>query len=707
MRLNWALKNFYIVLIFWLIGCSTFIPIEVNNLGSNSTIGSENNLPNNTDNTFSQVESVYDTGHSTKTITPIATTEKTKISENQTILYTPTSDIRLLPEDWKSWPVVPVLSETARNIYQKGLQMGNDQAAFSKVGDCQSIKQVLLGIFDRPDRYKLSDDKQFLQETIDLYGGSFDRDGMAVKGGFNAAAVLSPIWADPEYCLAGELPIECEYRIHKPSIVIISLEVWWEGRTVDRYDAYMRRIIEFFIDHGVLPILSTKADNVEGDHSINLATAKLAYEYDIPLWNFWLAVQTLPNQGIDPLRDGFHITTAAWNVRSFSALETLDSVRRSASDSPVIKVVNITATPENIKNQIDIPITNTLETIKIDDDDTVTGKVIFGIKEKDEQIINNIGIWMIDFDNNQFIQIVESGFNLQAVSLNKQKIIINRETKLYSAEFNGSNKMIIADNFFPYGEKSVYETSDGSIIFIGTSNDETFVFQLNDDGTRDTLTAPGDWPIRLFPSSDRSKIYWIKGKCNINFVCTDQGVWSTKIDTYHRSEELVGINNPVFNTDGTWYSYQKEVSYQGLNITSYDRDIDQYIELPGNNLIDYSWANNSDQLISLTVMRSNYSGKSSNVRIFKINTINWLIQEYYPITGLNARIVWSPDDHYLLTTSTIQNQKGKYEIKIVVICLNNKKTYEITKEIKMISPNFLTTSNIYWVNVLPNDKEQR
>ena len=113
-----------------------------------------------------------------------------------------------------------------------------------------------MGIYDQPTRYTLTDSNSYLQESIDNFAGSFNRDGQAVRGGFNAAAVLSPIWADPEVCEPGETPIECENRVHNPSFVIISLEVWWSGRTVERYEEYMRTIIDFYIENGVVPILS-------------------------------------------------------------------------------------------------------------------------------------------------------------------------------------------------------------------------------------------------------------------------------------------------------------------------------------------------------------------------------------------------------------------------------------------------------------------
>ena len=110
-----------------------------------------------------------------------------------------TPDNRLPPERWQEWPVVPAVSGTAVNIYQQGMALGNNPRTFSKVGDCQSISQVMMGIYDVPDRYTLREEDAYLQQTIDLFKGSFNRDGNAVKGGFNAASVLSPLWADPSH----------------------------------------------------------------------------------------------------------------------------------------------------------------------------------------------------------------------------------------------------------------------------------------------------------------------------------------------------------------------------------------------------------------------------------------------------------------------------------------------------------------------------
>ncbi len=86
----------------------------------------------------------------------------------------------------------------------------------------------------------------------------------------------------------------------------------------------MREIVEFVLEQGAIPILSTKGDNVEGDHGINEGIVRVAYDYDVPLWNFWTAIQYLPDHGLDSARPGGnYLTVRAWDVRSFTGLSTV------------------------------------------------------------------------------------------------------------------------------------------------------------------------------------------------------------------------------------------------------------------------------------------------------------------------------------------------------------------------------------------------
>lgn len=245
--------------------------------------------------------------------------------------FTATMDTRSLPEDWQTWPVVPDLTATARTIYEQGLLMGNDPRTFSKIGDCQNLKSVFLWKFDHLDIYEFDWDITPYLDTIANFQGYFDRDGQSAQYGFTAASPLTQIQADPEFCQPDETPMECELRITHPSFVLISLEFPFNGRTSGLYEQYLRRIIEYTISQSTVPILATKADNIEKDNSINLTIAKLAYEYDLPLWNWWAAAQPLADEGIDPYRDGFHISEQAWEERSKTFLQVLDRLWKQAS----------------------------------------------------------------------------------------------------------------------------------------------------------------------------------------------------------------------------------------------------------------------------------------------------------------------------------------------------------------------------------------
>lgn len=243
-------------------------------------------------------------------------------------------------QSWKEMPVIPEITDTAREIYRRGLELGNNPNAFSKVGDCQNVTAYFLTDFDQSGQYRLGEYDE-LQATINHFAGSWARESAAVEAGFNVASVLSPMWADPKRCQKGENPLACEYRLHQPSVVIISMETWWSARPAEEYERYLRQVVEFWIERGVVPILGTKADNVEGDHSINAAIVRVGQALDVPVWNFWAAVQPLPNRGLET--DGFHLVyarpffddsrlmQAGWPVRNLTALQMIDAVWRGVT----------------------------------------------------------------------------------------------------------------------------------------------------------------------------------------------------------------------------------------------------------------------------------------------------------------------------------------------------------------------------------------
>jgi hypothetical protein len=261
----------------------------------------------------------------------------TSIPTNDPTQFSPLAPTRDPNEDWMSFPIIPAITDTTRQIYQKGLALGNNPNAFSKVGDCNTLSPRFLTYFDETPASNFYNLEAFsdLKQVISHFSGSFKRESLAVGDGFNTSAILSPFRADLNFCEVSESPLECEYRLHKPSFALIVIGTDDYLKPAD-FEDNVRQIVEITINDGVVPILATKADDAN-QLNYNPIIAKVAEEYDVPLWNLWLAQQPLPEHG---LLDNVHPTgtfaafdfsasnlgTYGWPVRNLTALQVLEAV---------------------------------------------------------------------------------------------------------------------------------------------------------------------------------------------------------------------------------------------------------------------------------------------------------------------------------------------------------------------------------------------
>jgi hypothetical protein len=262
----------------------------------------------------------------------IATTEPAKPTPEPT--YDPS-----LPESWKYLPVVPdAISQRVRDVFATGQKSGMNARAFSKIGDCETYTTYFLAPFDWKDSgYRLGVYGN-LSNVIEHFNGSFARESLAAKQGFSVASVLSPLWADPEKCNAGESPLECEYNRHKPAFALIMFGTNDVASSREIFEENLRTLVEISLDYNIVPILATKADNLEGDGSINAIIARVAYDYEVPLWNYWRALEHLPDGGLQA--DQTHLTYAqpyfdypenmlkGWPWRNLTALQVLEKMMK-------------------------------------------------------------------------------------------------------------------------------------------------------------------------------------------------------------------------------------------------------------------------------------------------------------------------------------------------------------------------------------------
>lgn len=279
------------------------------------------------------------------TATPLPTNTPTS-SPTPTLTLTPSltptiTNTPVVINGISSSAYLPVVSQRAREIYQYGLTIGNNPNVFSRLGDCHSSTPGFLGAFDSPGKYRLGTYTN-LQNVIAYYAGSFSHPNQTAYSGLHMGSFFSPLWANPDFCKGAENIMDCEYRLDKPSVIFISVGTLNMQSPAEEFERFVRPIIEFWINKGVVPILNTKADDIEGDDRFNNVLRKLAAEYDPPLWDFAVVARTLPNNGLqsdnvhlydgEPYFDDPTQMLTGWTIRNLTGLEALDAVWRGLQE---------------------------------------------------------------------------------------------------------------------------------------------------------------------------------------------------------------------------------------------------------------------------------------------------------------------------------------------------------------------------------------
>lgn len=239
-----------------------------------------------------------------------------------TPILTPTPDTRLKARYWREWPVVPELSNFAIQILVNARQNHLDPHSFSKVGDCQLTTSTFLAGYVRK-QYPIPPG---MEETVEWFSQSMTTESITSYNGLGINSVLNPMFgyaAGHKECEKTETPLTCELRIHRPSIVLIGMGTNWKPQAEIRFEEHLRQAVEEILATGALPILATKADNVELDWKINEAIARVAYDYDLPLVNVWRSVQDLPNHGLEAPPKQIYLTPDGWMRRNEAWLKTL------------------------------------------------------------------------------------------------------------------------------------------------------------------------------------------------------------------------------------------------------------------------------------------------------------------------------------------------------------------------------------------------
>jgi hypothetical protein len=616
---------------------------------------------------------------------------------------------RQVPDDfdWQALPVMPELSENVLAIYQHGIALGREPTNFSVIGDCQAIPFVFMGPIGRNEVLPPSHE-QTLWETISQFEDSFLHESTSVRGGFTAASILNPMQADPQLCKPGETPLACEFRLHDPAFIFITLETWADPETIERYETYLRGILEYVIQQGTVPILITKADVAEvreSIHIINPAIAKIAYEYDVPLVNFWRAAQSLPNRGIDPEREGFHLSEEGFDLKNLLALQALALVtQKIETDLGIEQETNAATgvgaqpavTPES---DLQVP-----EVTILANPECAGGCIFFGLAESTDGDVELQGVFAYDHAQQALVQILPAGFDLQDIHPDGNRLLVNHNKFLFALDLEVSSSELISDNLYWLGEQSAYWAGSGS---------ESTVIQIDVDTPYQGDTGRA---IGLFPASRGQTVYFESGSCDSKNFCTIEGVYQQLPD-----QAPALLDNPlrtVFSPDGNWYaSLDPDAAtvenggnlryflLQDPNTGSSSRRIvylptgSGFRVFPG--VRAYAFSPNSDQLFIFYDYYSSYFEKSIRFETYLLELGSAMtLHEYGDMIGnygtFKPKLVWSPDGQKVLFFLTDNPSGEEYSLSVYKTIIGTEDRLIPYSLNIYSSQNYFYITNIGW-----------
>ncbi len=672
---------FTLILILFTSGCQSLTPTAA---PATETTPSAS-LPE-ADETTSPESETQTTEDASATVSPENTTPEA--------MFTPAPTL----EDWRDAPIVPEISDRVLEIYEEGQRQGRDPASFSVIGDCQSIPYVFMGPFGRgaqePDA-----SESYLWNAINYFDSSFKRWSVTSRGGFTAASILNALQADSEECKPGETPLTCEFRLNNPAFVIITLETWLDPDTIDRYEVYLRGILETVIEKGAVPILLTKADSSElrGErHVINPVIVNLAYEYQVPVVNFWRAAQYLDNYGIDPDREGFHLSQAGYNLKNTLALRALYAVwTKVAGDEAGEMAENTQPTAETAAEAFD-PMS-----IEITSPDCSEGCVFFGSMQSLDGSLTAQGVYAYQPSSASLIQVLPVGIDLQDVSDDGSRLLVNAGSTLLEVNLETEDISLISDTFNDEGQLGAYwNDAEDSIIYLDRAN---------------PLETENGTAFNLIPAPGSDLVYFESGSCNSKDYCQSDGVFT--LDSDGVIAPLSGYGQPALSPDGEWMAYVNPDAATAENYYHiyymFAEDVETGIssrrplyfqDEPGFEVYpevqSYTFSPDSSRLFILYNVYSEYYERSLRLQTYMWDADTGIIYNFGKLDGvsgsLNPRYAWSPDGNQILLFLTNLQDDGTYQINLYRTDLESGEKLELVQSDLFSETDFFYLTNVYW-----------
>ncbi len=325
--------------------------------------------------------------------------------------------------------------------------------------------------------------------------------------------------------------------------------------------------------------------------------------------------------------------------------------------------------------------------------------IYYGLRERLGEGYADLGVFRFNPKTSEFENIAPEGWNLQDASPDGNRLLINQGSLLYSAYPDGSGTSIISEQFYDYGTRGAVWNSDGSrIIFVLSGDSGPVLVRSNPDGSGlEELGSPGDSPIEIEDIATGGDLFWQKGICSGQGVCTREGSYRTAPAEADSSQPLEGTDRLKLSPDGSRiaYLYENDQGKSSLGTAASDLSSKNRIALPGDLLGDFSWSPDGTLMAVVRLDRSDYSGKVSGTRNFVVDTTNGAVKEYGESEGILGRVLFSPDGSKLLLWSTTPEGVG-FTVKFNLLDTVSGVLVPFQEASPETNENFLLVTNLIW-----------
>jgi len=280
------------------------------------------------------------------------------------------------------------------------------------------------------------------------------------------------------------------------------------------------------------------------------------------------------------------------------------------------------------------------------------------------------------------------------VDLTGSRLLVSQGAQLFTADPEGNLSLVTENLAITDRNASAFWLPDGVRLVVLTEEADQQTLSLVDPAANAWQTLVEGEITGIIKPSDDMTFYWFAGECSPDNGCDADSLWRTQNGN---SEIFAELSQAAFSGDGSAYAWAEnaESDLMILYARQSNQAVQNYVYLAGNRALDMTWAPVGSRLVMLSATRSDYTGKSSDARVFVVETGGMSFNEYYAFPGLNPSVTWSPDGGSLLLTSTLTTDEG-YQLQFRIMNLTSGLFETLAESLQITSPGFININHIYW-----------